>query len=104
MITATGVSSDERVRVVVAPPSETLIVPGTAVLPDQSQHMVMTVSEDGTVAPKQVEIADIRGDLRVVRSGLAPSDRVVVEGLVHAVPGTKVATKDGSIRYAGGQD
>src|SRR5215510_1810502 len=32
-----------RVRVVVAPPSPTLLVPDTAVLPDQSQHMVMTV-------------------------------------------------------------
>jgi multidrug efflux system membrane fusion protein len=93
-----------RIRVVVAPPSPTLLVPDTAVLPDQSQHMVMTVSVDGTVAPKQVEIGDIRGGLRVVRSGLAPGDRVVVGGLVRAAPGIKVATQEGSIRYAGGQD
>ena len=73
-----------RVRLVVAPPSPTLLVPDTAVLPDQSQHMVMTVSVDGTVAPKQVEVGDIRGGLRVIRSGLAPSDRVIVDGLLHA--------------------
>jgi len=89
-----------RVRVVVAPPSPTLLVPDRAVLPDQSQHMVMTVSADGTVAPKQVEVGDIRGGLRVIRSGLSPSDRVIVDGLLHAAPGSKVATHDGTIRYA----
>jgi RND family efflux transporter MFP subunit len=93
-----------RVRVVVAPPSPTLLVPDSAVLPDQSQHMVMTVSADGTVAPKQVEVGDLRGGLRVIRSGLAPSDRVIVGGLLHATPGTKVATQDGTIRFDGGRD
>ena len=93
-----------RVRVVVAPPSPTLLVPDAAVLPDQSQHMVMTVSADGTVAPKRVEVGEIRDGLRVIRSGLAPSDRVIVDGLLHAAPGTKVATQDGTIRFAGGQE
>src|SRR5260370_5588995 len=61
-------------RVVVASPTPTLLVPDTAVLPDQSQHMVMTVSADGTVAPKRVEVAESRNGLRVIRSGLAPND------------------------------
>ena len=89
-----------RVRVVVAPPSPTLLVPDTAVLPDQSQHMVMTVSTDGTVAPKQVQVGDIRGGLRVIQSGLSPTDRVIVDGLLYAKPRSKVATQDGTIRYA----
>jgi RND family efflux transporter MFP subunit len=93
-----------RVRVVVAPPSRTLLVPDGAVLPDQSQHMVMTVSTDGTVVPKQVEVGDLRGGLRVIQSGLSPNDRVIVDGLQHAAPGSKVATHDGTIRYADGGD
>src|SRR5690349_18684875 len=93
-----------RVRLVVAPPSPTLLVPDTAVLPDQSQHMVMTVSADGTVAPKRVEVGEIRDGLRVIRSGLAPNDRVILDGLLHAAPGTKVATQDGTIRHDVGQD
>jgi len=93
-----------RVRLVVAPLSPTLLVPDSAVLPDQSQHMVMTVSADGTVAPKRVEVGEIRDGLRVIRSGLASSDRVIIGGLLHAAPGTKVATQDGTIRYAGGQE
>ena len=89
-----------RVQVVVAPPSPTLLVPDSAVLPDQSQHMVMTVSPDGTVISKQVEVGDLRGGLRVIQSGLSPSDRVIVDGLLHTMPGNKVATQDGTIRYA----
>src|ERR1700730_2237443 len=43
-----------RVRVAVAPPSPTLMVPDAAVVLDQSQHMVMTVAADGTVVPASV--------------------------------------------------
>jgi multidrug efflux system membrane fusion protein len=93
-----------RVRLVVAPAAPTLLVPDSAVLPDQSQHMVMTVSADGTVAPKRVEVGEIRDGLRVIRSGLAPSDRVIVDGLLRAAPGTKVSTQDGTIRHDRGQD
>jgi RND family efflux transporter MFP subunit len=93
-----------RVRVVVAPPSPTLLVPDGAVLPDQSQHMVLTVSPDGTVVPKRVEVGEVRDGLRVIRSGLAPNDRVITEGLAHATPGIKVAPQRGAIRSTGGQD
>src|SRR6201984_962604 len=64
-----------RVRLLGAPPSPTTLLPDTAVLPDQSQHMVMTVSADGTVTPKRVEVGEIRDGLRVIRTGLAPGCR-----------------------------
>jgi multidrug efflux system membrane fusion protein len=89
-----------RVRLLVGAPVQALLVPDTAVLPDQSQHNVMTVGPDGTVVPKQVEIGDLRGSLRVIRSGLTPNDQVIIEGIPHAAPGTRVAPQDGTIRYA----
>src|SRR5262245_12255754 len=89
-----------RVRLVVGAPAPTLLVPDAAVLPDQSQHIVLTVSPDGTVAPKQVEIGDIHGGLRVIRSGLAPDDQVIIDGLPYAAPGSKVTPQEGRIRYA----
>jgi len=92
-----------RVRLVVGAPAQALLVPDAAVLPDQSEHIVMTVAPDGTVVPKQVAIGDLRGSLRVIRSGLAPNDRVIIDGIPHALPGTKVAPQDGAIRYAGGE-
>jgi len=49
--------------------------------------------------PKQVAVGDLRGGLRVVQSGLLPSDRVIIDGLQHATPGSKVTTHDGTIHY-----
>jgi multidrug efflux system membrane fusion protein len=89
-----------RVRLLLGSPVEALLVPDTAVLPDQSQHLVMTVSPDSTVVPKQVEIGDLRGSLRVIRSGLTRNDQVIIDGIPHAAPGAKVAPQDGTIRYA----
>jgi hypothetical protein len=80
------------------------LLPDSAVVVDQSQHLVMTVSSDGTVVPKIVETGDLRGGLRVIRSGMLPNDRVVIDGLVRAVPGTKVAPHDGAIHYDAAAD
>ena len=76
-----------------------LLLPDAAVVLDQSQHLVMTVSADGTVVPKIVETGDLRGGLRVIKSGLDANDRVVIDGLVRAAPGSKVAPADGAIQY-----
>ena len=89
-----------RVRLIVGAPVPTLLVPDIAVLPDQSQHIVMTVSPDGTVAAKPVEIGDLRGGLRVIRSGLTPDDRVIIDGIPYAAPGAKVAPQEGTSRAA----
>jgi len=89
-----------RVRLVVGAPVQALLVPDAAVLPDQAQHVVMTVGPDSTVVPKQVEVGDLQGGLRVIRSGLAPNDRVIIDGIPHAAPGAKVAPQNGTIRYA----
>jgi membrane fusion protein, multidrug efflux system len=88
-----------RVRLSVAKAAAVLLVPDAAVLPDQSSHFVLTVAQDGTVAPKQVEIGDLRGGLRVIRSGLAPTDRVVIDSIPLAHPGAKVAAHETPIRY-----
>ena len=94
-----------RVRLVVGAPTQTLLVPDAAVLPDQSGHLVMTVLPDGIVAPKGVETGDMRDGLRIIRSGLTPNDRVIIDGLPYAAPGSKVRAQDGTIRFAAaGQD
>jgi hypothetical protein len=65
--------------------------------------MVMTVAPDGVVVPKQVEIGDLHGGLRVIRSGLTPDDRVIIDGIPRAVPGAKVAPQRGAISFATGE-
>lgn len=93
-----------RVRLAVTRPVPTLLVPDASVLPDQSQHFVLTVAADGTVVPKQVQVGDLRGGLRVIRSGLTVDDRVIVDGLPYVAPGAKVSTKDAAIHYVTNQD
>ena len=93
-----------RVQLVVAPPSPTLLVPDAVVQPDQSQHAVLTVSADGSVVPKQVEVGDLQSGLRVIRSGLRANDRVIIGGLLHAGRGAKVTTQEGAITPAGEPD
>ncbi|HWA45850.1 MAG TPA: efflux RND transporter periplasmic adaptor subunit [Hypericibacter adhaerens] len=93
-----------RLRLAVAPPAPALMVPDAAVLLDQTQHIVMTVSPDGTVVPKPVETGDLRGGLRIIRSGLAADDRVIIDGIVRAMPGGKVTPQDGTITYNAASD
>src|SRR5437660_154431 len=88
-----------RLRVAIAPSTPVYLLPDAAVVLDQSQRLVMTVGSDATVKPKIVTTGDLRGGLRVIQSGLEPSDRVVIDGLVRAIPGTKVALQDGTIHY-----
>jgi multidrug efflux system membrane fusion protein len=88
-----------RLRVAIAPPAPVYLLPDSAVILDQSQHLVMTVQPDGTVKPKIVATGDLRGGLRVIQSGLEPTDRVIINGLVRALPGSKVTPQQGTIQY-----
>ena len=75
-----------------------LLVPDTAVQTDQTRKLLLVVARDGTVAAKEVELGPvIDGGLRVIRSGLAPGDRVVIEGTQMAFPGSKVTARRGRI-------
>ncbi|MEZ0603227.1 efflux RND transporter periplasmic adaptor subunit [Paraburkholderia sp. IW21] len=92
-----------RVRLAVSVPQPTLLVPDAAVLPDQSNHIVLTVGPNDVVTPKQVQLGDMRGGLRVIKSGLAPTDKVVIDGIPYAQPGSKVSPHAGSIQFGSDQ-
>jgi RND family efflux transporter MFP subunit len=74
-----------------------LLVPDAAVISDQARKIVMTVGKDGTVQPKPIEAGPVLNGLRVVRSGLAREDRVIIAGAMMAQPGSKVQMKPGKI-------
>ena len=86
-----------RLRVATSVASPALLIPAAAIVPDQSREVVMTVAPDGTVIPKPVETGGLHDGLRVIRSGLAPTDKVVIDGLVRVRPGAKVTPVAGSI-------
>jgi multidrug efflux system membrane fusion protein len=58
---------------------------------------VLVVGGDGTVAAKPVVLGPVVRGLRVIRSGLSPSDRVVVTNLQSAMPGAKANTRPAAI-------
>ncbi len=87
-----------RVRVPMSQLHPTILVPDAAVVTDQSVKMLFTVSPDGTVVPKPVELGPVTDDnLRVVRSGITADDQIIINGLLRARPGAKVTPEMGTI-------
>ena len=74
-----------------------MLVPDSAIASDQSRKILFAVAADGTVGEKVVELGPMVDGLRVIRSGLAPTDRIIIDGLQRARPGQKVKPEDGKI-------
>jgi RND family efflux transporter MFP subunit len=90
-----------RIRIPASEQHVCILIPDGAVVTDQSRKLVMTVKEDGTVEPKVVRPGPMTDDgLRIIRSGLEASDRVIINGLVRARPGGKVTPQPGKIETA----
>ena len=79
-----------RVRVPVGEPQNALLVPDSAIGSDQGGRYVLVVDKDDVVEQRKVEIGPRVDELRVIESGLNPPDRVVVAGVLRAIPGQKV--------------
>jgi RND family efflux transporter MFP subunit len=86
-----------RVRVPGSDRYPALLVPDAALVTDQSRELVMTVSADGTVTPRQVRVGPHYQGLRIIRSGIGPEDKIIINGLIRARPGAKVTPQAGSI-------
>jgi RND family efflux transporter MFP subunit len=93
-----------RVRLDVAPPAPAFLVPDAAVIPDQSEHVVMTVGPNNAVTVKHVQVGDLRNGLRVIQSGLDASDRVIVDSLPLLHVGATVAPHATSVQFASDQN
>ncbi len=82
-----------RARVAGAAPYKALLVPDAAIGSDQGRKVVYVVAADGAVQVRPVQVGPLTDGLRVIRSGLGPDERVVVNGLQRAMPGQKVVAK-----------
>ena len=96
-----------RIRVPGSPPHPALLIPDAAIGSEQARKYVLVVDDNNTVRQKYVTLGQLDGGLRVVRDGLLPTDRVIVNGLMHAQPGVKVKPEEQSApaapAKAGGQ-
>lgn len=79
-----------RVRVPIERKDDALLVPDVALGSDQSGRYVYIVNKDNVVEQRTVDIGSLEGTMRVINSGIKADDRVIVAGLLRAIPGQKV--------------
>lgn len=87
-----------RARLLGSGTYKAMLIPDEAIVTDQTRRLVYVVSKDNKVTPRPVEIGAKVEGLRIVRDGLAPTDRVVIAGIGMLQPGMPVTPKKGAIK------
>jgi multidrug efflux system membrane fusion protein len=78
-----------------------VLVRDAAVGTDQDRKFVLVMKPDSTLEYRRVTLGRLTDGLRVVATGLASGERVVVNGLQRVRPGAKVAaTQTAMVRDA----
>jgi RND family efflux transporter MFP subunit len=85
-----------RVRLPISAPQPTMLVSNRAIGTDQAQKFVFTVDAANTVAYRAVKLGPVVEGRRVIRDGLKPGERIVVNGLQRVRPGIIVAPENES--------
>ena len=79
-----------RVRAVIEMAKDAIVVPKRAVQEIQGMQTVLVVGADNMVALRTIQPGETVGELLIVRDGLKPGERVIVDGVQKARPGSKV--------------
>jgi RND family efflux transporter MFP subunit len=79
-----------RVRVPFDEQKNALLIPDAALGADQAGRYVLVVNAENVVEQRKVQTGPLDGGLRVIESGLKGEDKVVIAGLLRAIPGQKV--------------
>ena len=81
---------------------DALLVPDSVIISDQTRKVVFLVGPENKVVPRPVTLGPIVDGLRVIRAGLAPADKVIVNGIANPMvrPGVVVNPQPGEIKVA----
>jgi len=93
-----------RVRFAVSKPAPAFLVPDAAVVADQGEHSVYVLGPKNVVKLRKVEIGDLRGGLRVIKSGVTARDKIAINGIPSIRDGATINPKAGAIRFAADRD
>jgi multidrug efflux system membrane fusion protein len=88
------------VRLANADDSSVLLVPERAIGTDQSKKFLFVVDKEGKAAFREVTLGQSVEGQRVVLSGLAAGERVIVDGTQHVMPGALVQAQEISGKVA----
>ena len=85
---------------------DALLVPDSAIVSDQMRKIVFTIGEGDTIVAKPVTLGPIFEGLRVIRTGIAKTDQLVVDGIANPMvrPGAKVTPEAGEIKVETGSN
>jgi membrane fusion protein, multidrug efflux system len=84
----------QYVEVVLTLTTETaVVVPSQAIQPGQQGPYVFVVKSDLTVQPRPVELGRRLATETIVTRGVAPGERIVTDGQLRLVPGSRVEIK-----------
>jgi RND family efflux transporter MFP subunit len=83
-----------KVRIPGSPKYTATLIPDETVGSDQRSKFVWLVNAEGLAEKRPVTLGPLHEGLRIVRSGVAPEDRVVVSGLQRLRPGAPVDAKE----------
>ncbi|MDR0532418.1 MAG: efflux RND transporter periplasmic adaptor subunit [Verrucomicrobiales bacterium] len=83
-----------RVRVPATKQYAAIVVDETAVGTDQGQKFVLTLNDKNVVQYQQVQLGPVIDGKRIIRSGLQPGEKIVVNGLYRARPGLPVTPQE----------
>ena len=82
-----------RVRAPIDTIENAILIPKRAVQEVQGMKTVLVVGADDVVALRTIKPGETVGSLVIVAEGVKPGERVIVEGVQKARPGSKVAPK-----------
>jgi RND family efflux transporter MFP subunit len=89
-----------RVRAAAEIAENVILVPQKAVVETQGTKSVLVVGADNVVTMRTISPGESAGDLLIVRDGLKPGERVIVDGIQKARPGSPVAPTAAPVKPA----
>jgi RND family efflux transporter MFP subunit len=82
-----------RIRVPIGFPHDALLITDRALDTDQGQKIVYILDKDNKVEVRPIRSAALHDGLRVIKDGLQPGERVIVNGLQQVRPGMTAEPK-----------
>ncbi|MFT2090782.1 efflux RND transporter periplasmic adaptor subunit [Paraglaciecola sp. 2405UD69-4] len=81
-----------RISLIETKNAKVILVPDSIIGTDQSRKYVMVIDDENKVGRKYVTLGKLHSkELRIIKSGLSPEDRVIVNGFVRTRPGATVS-------------
>jgi multidrug efflux pump subunit AcrA (membrane-fusion protein) len=83
-----------RARVPGSASYEAMLIPDVAIGSEQVRKFILVVDGEGVASPKYVTLGQLVGGLRVIKDGVGPEDRVIINGMARVRPGLKVTAQE----------